>query len=96
MSEIEFDHNWLEKEISNGGNAICDSENHIAYGFLKNVSYLSLTYPLKYFALKAWKENKLLIIRVPEVCEVSPQVMALKGALLMEEDQELIRILRLK
>lgn len=97
MITQRFNQHWLMKEMDdNTKRALCDSESHLGFGLFKNVSFLSLSHTIKFFAYRAVNENKLLMIKVPESCELSPGLIALKGSLLTSNGQELIRILRLK
>lgn len=90
----------FEFKKNNRGNlrgAMCDYENHLGFSIFKNVSYLRLTYQIKLLAYRAAKENKTLIISVPEICELSPSFIKLKKSVIEPDfGQELIRVLRKK
>lgn len=78
--------------------AMYDYENHLAISIFKNVSYLRPTYQIKLLANRAAKEDKNLIISVPEICELSPSFIKLKKSLIdnTQYKQEIIRVLRKK
>ncbi len=74
--------------------AMCDNESHIGFGLFKNVSQLKLTYQVRLLAYRAVKEDKFLMIKVPEICELSLPLLELQRTLLTDDNQERIRILR--
>lgn len=76
--------------------AMCDNESHLGFGIFKNISYLRLTYQIKLLAYRAAKEDKFLMIKVPETCELSPSLLDLQKTLVTDDGQERIRILRVK
>ncbi len=76
--------------------SLCDEESHLGFGLYKNVSYLHLTYQIKLFVYRAAKEDKLLMIKVPDICELSPALLELINKVLTEDGQQRIRILRIK
>jgi hypothetical protein len=78
--------------------AMCDNETHIGFEVFKNVSYLRLTYQLKLLAYRAAKEDKYLIVSVPDVCVISESFLSLKKSLIdnTQYKQERIRLLRKK
>lgn len=91
---MNFDHKKNKSGKLRG--AACDEESHLGFGLFKNVSYLRLTYQIKLLAYRAAKEKKLLVISVPEFCELSPSFLDLKKSIVDDSSykQERIRVLR--
>lgn len=76
--------------------AMCDNESHLGFGVFKNVSTLRPTYQIKLLAYRAVKEDKFLMIKVPGICELTPSFIDLQNAVVTDDGQQRIRILRVK
>ncbi len=75
---------------------MCDSESHLGFGLYKNVCMLHPTYQIRLYAFRAMKENKLLMIKVPNICELSPAFIDLQNRVVTKDGQQRIKILRIK
>lgn len=87
---------FRKSKFGNFRGTMCDNESHLGFGLFKNVSYLRATYQIKLLAYRAVKEDKLLMIKVPEICELSLPLLNLQKSLVTSDNQERIRILRVK
>jgi hypothetical protein len=60
----------------------------------KNVSQLKLTNEIQHFVDLCISEDKFLMIKVPDICEISPKLQRLIDEVTDENRQSRIRILR--